>query len=174
MWKNVSLILFVLVLALSFSACSPFQEPGGPDGPAAQPTEDPGEISDQGSPLLTASGDSQQVVIHWQRSGGFAGICQEMDVFADGHAVLMDCGSSRLLASGDISTENRMALKNWLESYQEFNWTFKPPKGSADMFLDEFTFSGIGDQVPGERAQEDINQELAKLAQSLLQQPSDQ
>jgi hypothetical protein len=166
MLKNVSLIVFALTLV--FSACSPLQEPEEVDAP---PTENSPEPSAQDSSLLTPGGDSQQVVIHWQRSGGFAGICQEMDVFADGHAVVTDCETKRMLASADLSEQDRQMLKDWLESYQQFNWKFNPPKGSADMFLDEFTFSGVGDQAPVERLQENVNQKLAEIAQSLLQLP---
>jgi hypothetical protein len=166
MLKNISLIVFAF--ALSLSACAPLQAVEDPD---SRPTENSSEPSGKDSPLLTSSGDSQQVVIHWQRSGGFAGICQEMDVFADGHAVVTDCESNRMLGSGDLSEQDRQMLKEWLENYHQFSWKFNPPKGSADMFLDEFTFFGVGDQAAAERVQENVNLKLAEMAQSLLQQP---
>jgi len=167
MFKKVYFIVSVFILI--FSACAPIQEPATP---VSQPTEKSPIQSTQESVILTANGDSQQVVIHWQRSGGFAGICQEMDIFADGHTVIRDCGTDQVLASGNLPEQERVKLKDWLENYQQFSWKFNPPKGSADMFLDEFTFSGIGDQVPPEQTLEMVNQELAATAQSLMQQPT--
>lgn len=169
MLKKITLMAAVLILTLN--ACAPLQVPAESD---SRLTESPAQPADQESALLTESGDSEQVVIHWQRSGGFAGICQQMDIFADGHAVLNDCDSNRVLASGDLSEQDRQLLKNYLVSYQEFGWKFSPPKGSADMFLDEFTFSGIGEQPATGLDDEKINLELAEIAQSLLRQPSNQ
>ena len=167
MWKKSFLILFAL--SLIFNACAPVQDPVNS---GAQQTQDSQTQSTPKSDLLTASGDSQEIVVHWQRSGGFAGICQEMDIYADGHTVVRDCGTGRELASGDLSEQERVLLKDWLESYQQFSWKFSPPKGGADMFLDEYTFSGIGEQLLPAQREESVNNELASIAQTLLQQPS--
>ena len=95
-----------------------------------------------------------------------------MDVYADGHAIVMDCGSNRVLASGELPEQERLKLKSMLETYQQFSWKFNPPKGSADMFLDEFTISGVGNQLLPAQREESVNEELAKMAQLLLQQPT--
>lgn len=167
MWKKI--IVAFSGLAWILAACAPVQAPANS---GSQPTrETPTEIA-QESDLLTAKGDSQEVVVHWQRSGGFAGICQEMDIYADGHAIVKDCGSNRELASAALPEQARLELKSMLETYQQFSWKFNPPKGSADMFLDDYTISGVGNQLLPAQRQESVNEELANIAQLLLQQPA--
>lgn len=178
MWKKVIVALSGLIVIIA--ACAPVQAPVNsgsqptgetPTGTAQERGETPTETA-QESDLLTARGDSQEVVVHWQRSGGFAGICQAMDIYADGHAVVKDCGSDRVLASGELPEQARLDLKGLLETYQPFSWKFNPPKGSADMFLDEYTISGLGSQLLPAQQEENINESLAGIAQSLLQQPN--
>ncbi len=167
MWKKISII--AVGMTLLFSACASIQAPATPGGQVIRETP---TKSGQASDLLTASGDSHEVVVHWQRSGGFAGICQEMDIYADAHAIVKDCGTDRILASGDLPEQERLMLKDWLETYGQFNWKFNPPKGSADMFIDQYTISGVGDQRIPALQEENINQDLAGIAQVLLQQPT--
>ena len=167
MWKRVCVM--VIGLSLVVAACAPVQAPGNSGNPSTGGT--PAQTA-VGSDLLTANGDSEQVVAHWQRSGGFAGICQAMDIYADGHAVVSDCNSNRELASGELTEPQRQLLKGLLDNYQQFNWKFIPPKGSADMFVDEYTVSGVGSQLLPAGQNETINEGLASVAQSLLQQPS--
>lgn len=167
MWKKV--VVAFLGLALITAACAPVQ---APSNSGSQPTREIPTQTAQESDLLTARGDSQEVVVHWQRSGGFAGICQAMDIYADGHAVVKDCGSDRVLASGELPEQARLKLKGLLETYQQFSWKFNPPKGSADMFLDEYTVTGVGNQLLPAQQEENINDELAGIAQSLLQKPN--
>ncbi|HEY9089288.1 MAG TPA: hypothetical protein VIO36_14050 [Anaerolineaceae bacterium] len=118
------------------------------------------------TPALTQSGD-RPVVAVWQRSGGFAGICQRMFVYADGGYLLQDCVKNKALAQGQLSEGALQQVKDWTSQYQSFDWKVKLPPGSADMFNDQLSFTGQGLQAASEQQQEEMANALAEIAAEL-------
>lgn len=120
-------------------------------------------------PALTQSSDRPVVVI-WQRSGGFAGICQRLILYADGGYLLQDCVKNRALAQGTLSGDALAQLKDWSGRYQSFDWKRQNPPGSADMFEDQLSFSGQGSQAANAAQQEDMFNTLAETVTILARQ----
>lgn len=136
------LVLFIVLFILT--ACSP----------AALPEE--------ASPLL-AMPDVIRTVVEWRRSGGIAGICRQMTISSDAAFRLEDCRAESLLAEGMLPAAQWDTLSGWLQAYGAFQWRLLPPPGSADMFSDEFTFNGSGNETPSAETQKEINGFLVSL-----------
>ncbi len=120
-------------------------------------------------PALEQGGDSP-VVATWQRSGGFAGICQRLMLYADGGYLLQDCVKNRALAQGTLSGDSLSQLKDWIGRYQSFGWQKQNPPGSADMFEDQLSFNGQGSQAASAAQQEDMFNALAETVTILARQ----
>jgi hypothetical protein len=102
--------------------------------------------------------------IVWQRSGGFAGICQTLAIDAQQVYLLRDCSDNRLLKVGRHQDAQVLAQ---LTRFGDFQWQVKNPPGSADMFQDEYIFHGTGTELPSLEEQQQINEMLAVFAGSL-------
>lgn len=109
--------------------------------------------------------------IVWERSGGFAGICQRLTIQFDGTYNMADCINERTLSKGELSSQQWIQVSEWLQTYGKFEYRSQPPEGSADMFLDDYIFNGRGDQIPLIETQEEINMQLANLATELARAP---
>lgn len=110
------------------------------------------------------------VVVAWERSGGFAGICQRLVVEADGDYWLQDCRKETTLAEGRLSEDDVQHLRGWLEAYGPFTWRSTIPSGAADMFNDQLTFHGTGDQAPSDDEEAAIVDFIVNLVADLTRQ----
>jgi hypothetical protein len=117
-------------------------------------------------PALSQTGD-RPLVATWQRSGGFAGICQRLMLYADGGYLLQDCAKNKALSQGQLSADVLAQLKDWSGRYQSFAWKADLPPGAADMFNDELSFTGQGTQAATAQQQEDIFNALAETVAEL-------
>jgi hypothetical protein len=115
---------------------------------------------------------ADNAAVNWERSGGLAGICHRMIITMDGLYNITDCAQSRALAKGQLSPDQLVTLKEYLNRYQTYQWEAKPPEGSADMFNDEYTLYGQGEQTPSQEQQREINAYLAGLSQDLVRPTS--
>lgn len=144
------------VLALTglvfFSACSSAPTTSG----APQPTQ---------PPVGGSSGQTPGIV--WERSGGIAGICQKLTLHADGSYLLEDCTAGTQIAKGTLSAGQLDTLNGYLSRYSKIQWSSTAPAGSADMFNDQYTLNGSGDQTPTPSEETAINEFLANLAKQL-------
>jgi hypothetical protein len=106
-------------------------------------------------------------VIVWQRSGGFAGICQRLTINQDGSFELVDCIDEGLIADGTLSPAHWDQVSQILERYGEIQYAIIPPEGTADMFSDEVSIRGTGSATPTQEEQAAISEQLAQLASEL-------
>ena len=109
--------------------------------------------------------------INWRRTGGIAGICQELTIRFGGEYELADCANQHTLNTGRLAEEQWKQLDDWLNTYAVFEYKFVPPQDSADMFADTYTFNGKGDQIPSGSQEATINDFLAELATQLVKPP---
>lgn len=119
------------------------------------------------TPAQPQAGD-RPVVAVWERSGGIAGICQRLFLYADGGYLLQECIRNKLLAQGDLEPEALEQLKQWSGRYQSFAWKVNLPAGSADMFNDSLRFTGQGQETASEQEQEAMFNTLADTVAELV------
>lgn len=112
-------------------------------------------------------GLQSQAAMVWERSGGIAGICQQLVIYSSGAYVMEDCNNQQTIGKGRIPPSEWENLQSLLDQYDVFQWEFEPPEGSADMFIDRYTLNGNGESIPSEKVQESINETLAELAVQL-------
>jgi len=131
-------------------------------------------VNEEGSQFgLAQAGDSvepahvENPVVVWERSGGFAGICQQLMVYSDAAYVLIDCVSQDTISQGILAEEEMGFIRGLQTKYGTVEWKFNPPAGSADMFLDQYTLFGSGEEIPEQKIQEEINQFLSELVSKL-------
>ena len=104
--------------------------------------------------------------ITWERSGGFAGICQRLTVQPSATYVLEDCRQQKVIRQGTLPSPQRHRLQTqWLKRYGSFQW--RNSVRGADMFSDRYSFRGQGQQQPTALEQAALNQYLADLTQEL-------
>ena len=112
--------------------------------------------------------DTSAAVIIWQRTGGIAGICQQLSIFGDRRYEIEDCAGGKNLAAGELPEAEWVELRNYLVEFSAFEYTLVPPEGSADMFTDSYTFFGGGPKTPSEDTKVKINEFLASLVTQLI------
>ena len=105
--------------------------------------------------------------LSWTRTGGFAGVCQILNVYSMGTYWLRDCKSDEIVAQGVLSEGQQTYLNQLFERFGSFEWKPIPPAGSADMFIDQIRFYGTGSQAMSADEQQKLNDYLAKLAGEL-------
>lgn len=104
--------------------------------------------------------------ITWERSGGFAGICQRLTVRPSATYVLEDCRQQKVIRRGTLPTAERNRLQTqWLKRYGNFQW--QNTIRGADMFSDRYSFGGQDRQQPTALEKAALNQYLAELAGKL-------
>jgi hypothetical protein len=117
-------------------------------------------------PQVTLEPSAEAVI--WQRSGGIAGICQQLTVYGDRRYEIEDCANGESLASGELPEVGWLELRGYLVEYSAFEYNLVPPQGSADMFTDAYTFFGVGPRTASEETKAEINEFLASLANQLI------
>ncbi|HJW90649.1 MAG TPA: hypothetical protein VJ436_08415 [Anaerolineales bacterium] len=117
-------------------------------------------------PQVTLEPSAEAIV--WQRSGGIAGICQQLTIYGDRRYEIEDCASGARLATGELPEAEWVELRSYLVEYSAFEYNLVPPEGSADMFTDSYTFNGAGSRTPSETVKAQINEFLASLATQLI------
>lgn len=118
------------------------------------------------APAQPQTGD-RPVVAVWERSGGIAGICQRLFLYADGTYLLQECIRNKVLAQGSLDAQMLDQLKQWTGRYQSFMWQVELPSGSADMFNDSLRFTGQGTETASEQQQEEMFNTLAETVSRL-------
>lgn len=108
------------------------------------------------------------VAVIWQRSGGFAGICQRLIVYLDGGYRLINCVKEQVLGEGKLADADLAKLQKLQGQYTDFRWQSVPPSGSADMFTEELSFNGAGSTNLPKEEQQQLAEYVAQLAGSLL------
>lgn len=108
-----------------------------------------------------------QALIVWERSGGIAGICQRLEIHLDFTYIVSDCFTEETTSSGSLPEDEAAYLSGLIDRFRTFRYTLEPPQGSADMFSDQYNFTGDGAITPSQMEQEQLNEYLAKLANRL-------
>jgi hypothetical protein len=164
--------ILALVFILAFSACSqqtqttPFEVVTPISATATHPSGK--GLESQATPAVTIPAGTDTSILEWERTGGIAGICQTMLVNQDFTFQMINCASGKMIVSGELTSEQAGFVEDLQNRYDSFQWQFNPPPGSADMFLDRYTLFGKGTIIPSAEVQAAINQDLANLANELL------
>lgn len=135
-----------------------------PKGDVEVHTNKSGSAFRVASKPLQPSGESVPALV-WERSGGIAGICQTLTVYRDGSYQLENCKNNTLLDTGKLSPAQMSQLNNLLKSYTQSQWESQPPAGSADMFVDRFTFYGDGSKKVDPGIQGKVEQLISNVEQ---------
>lgn len=110
---------------------------------------------------------AQNPPIIWERSGGIAGICQQFTISFDGIYLLQNCRNNTILSQGVLPEGHMSYLTGLINRYSTFQWKSTPLPDLADMFLDQYTFYGQGDEVPTADQQQSLDEYLGNLASEL-------
>lgn len=112
---------------------------------------------------------SLSTVLTWQRSGGIAGICENLEIKADNTFTLTEC-SGAALAQGKLSDADAADLLKYVQQFAVIDWFSKQQPGSADMFNDHFILYGQGQEKPSDSQLEQFNEWISALAGRLKEQ----
>ncbi|MGA9192513.1 MAG: hypothetical protein WBZ24_12330, partial [Anaerolineales bacterium] len=143
-------------LALVIVGCGGSVQSSTPKGPPMEPSTTPYSL------LAPAPGS-----VIWERSGGIAGLCQELTLQADGSYVFGDSCRSAAPQSGQLPQDESDQLQAWLTAYQSFTWSTPNQPGSADMFSVTLRFQGTGSAPAPEAVQSMIVMTIGQWASNL-------
>lgn len=122
----------------------------------------------QAKPPITQVASESRDVIVWERSGGIAGICQRLTIQSTGSYSVEDCIRQQPLKKGQLSRSQFASLQGYLNRYNRFEWELPQTPNSADMFAENYTFSGKGRRSPSAKEKEAINSMLSQLTMQLM------
>jgi hypothetical protein len=105
-----------------------------------------------GDPLLAA----------WQRSGGIAGICEQMTLAASGAFTLQGCYAGAMPSNGQLPGELVAPLVEAAAQVAAFEWELPQAERYPDAFVDRFFFYGQGVQAPSAEQIESIRSLLTQ------------
>jgi hypothetical protein len=139
-----------------------------PQGELEVHTDRTGETYRIVQPDRSQTQEAAQMVLTWERSGGIAGICENLVVESDGSYRLgRDCAGAQVL-SGVVPVRALMLIMQWTTEYRSFTWESSPPAGSADMFMDRLVLTGQGTVSASEDEQSGIAGTVSRLVEDLL------
>lgn len=146
---------FVVCVAFVLSACG---------GGIVSPTPVPSEPTTTPWSLLTPASGS----LTWERTGGIAGLCQQLVIQADGSYELEDLCRFTPSQAGQLTQAQAAQLQSWLAAYRSFTWSTPDQPGTADMFQIKMQFHGTGDASAPDAIQSTIVQTVSQWASSLM------
>ncbi len=150
---------FVLVVITALlSACIRVSS-GAQPTPTTEPMPDSLEVFETGEALVS-----------WERSGGIAGLCQQMTVQKDGSYRILNCATNEVLAEGQLSSSDLDRLLELSRQTSTVVWQTPQVELVPDAFNDKYTLQGNGAELASPEEQKAMNEELAALAQKLLRQ----
>lgn len=135
-----------------------------PKGDIEVHTNESGSAFRVASQSVQPPGESVPAFI-WEHSGGITGICQTLTIYKDGSYQLENCKNNILLDTGKLTPDQLGQLNKLLKVYTQSQWESTPPAGSADMFVDRYTFYGDGTKAPDPGIQEQVDQLLSNVVQ---------
>lgn len=119
------------------------------------------------SDLLNSS--EQGLVFTWSRSGGIAGFCDRLMVFAEGQVLASSCKSGEANTAGRLTAEELATVNDWARRYGSFTFEQKDPATSDAMTID-LAFTGSGkDTAPA-----DLQAEMLDFAAQVYTEVSQQ
>jgi hypothetical protein len=122
------------------------------------------QIIEQGELVMVNTG----LIIEWHRSGGIAGVCDKLSVYADGRMEATSCKGDKVGSAiqGQMTAEQMLMLSTWVEKYQSFQSKQGNP-AIADGFQTEMMFNGTGQTPADTNTQKAIMQLSAQLLTQL-------
>lgn len=153
---HLKVALSVLILCL-LSACAGFEM----DVPI------PDNATNTPATVVEEDETEPTLLVTWQRSGGFAGVCQKMDILTDGAYTLTDCRLEEVAASGKLAPKDLDWLLEQASQVGSANWETPQTELYPDAFNDSYTFYGTGQNSLTSEELRSLDDELAALAQRL-------
>lgn len=91
------------------------------------------------------SDDAQRLAFTWSRSGGIAGLCDELHVYRSGEAVPSNCRTEQAapISTQWLTAEEMKRVYAWLDELKSFTWEQSDP-AAADALTLQVTFVGNG------------------------------
>jgi hypothetical protein len=151
-----------ILLLLFAAACSSTAGAAITTSPSPSAT-----LTSKGLPPPNPGPATDVPAIVWDRTGGVAGICQQLSIFRNGHFVLLDCKTGMVIREGQLTSEQLDPFTQVLDQYRKFTWEVTLPTDATDMFMDKYSFLGTGSAVAAADTQTEINVQLVDLANTL-------
>ena len=111
---------------------------------------------------------AESPLARWERSGGFAGICEQLIVDPNGRYRLGNCNEMPEF-EGYLEKSDLSYLRNLTRQYATIHWRNSPPANSADMFTDSYILQGRGREIASETVQKELAGYLELLVTKLRQ-----
>lgn len=119
------------------------------------------------SPTATAlPNDGNAPVLTWQRTGGIAGFCDTVRVFASGAFTVENCSAKPTTRSGQLDAAQRQQLTGWVNTFQSFSNGDGDPSTPAypDQMYVKTSFIGSGSTSASIEQMVEISNFVAGLA----------
>ncbi len=110
-------------------------------------------------------------VLAWERSGGFAGICQRLLVTASNQYTITDCRRNQVLKQGTLTDKQQQYIHDLLQQYGTIAWKTQPPY-NPDQFIDQFALRGQGGDTPVQEDLTAIDQYLGGMVTENMAAPA--
>ena len=121
----------------------------------------PVPATEAATPQASPSAATEISVLTWNRSGGIAGFCDEVTVYASGFAKVVNCKSATETAVFLTETQ-REQRDGWVKTLKPIDYTQSDP-ATADAMTVSLTFAGRGAQQADEKTIGLISQFAADL-----------
>ena len=104
-------------------------------------------------------------MVFWERSGGIAGICQQMTILPDSSYRIINCNNNEVVAEGQLDSPYKERISGLVTEFASLEWQTPQSELGPDAFLDKLILNVTGtSQADGDG----LDQELASMAQSLI------
>lgn len=158
-----NLAILILMFSIGLSACSQQTAITATVGVTPNPA-----TNSQPSGNGNVPTGSPTPIVKWERTGGIAGICQTMLINQDFTFRIDNCVSGQVINTGELNSGQAGYVEGLQNRFASFQWRSNPPPGSADMFIDQYTLFGKGSEIPSTAVQANVDQDLANLANELI------
>lgn len=146
-------LAFLLATALLLGPLRGFYARGSlltPPVPTAQPTRLPTGRSPSTPTLVPLS----NVGLAWSRQGGIAGLCERLELGAQGEVRYAPCNES--LRLGQLTPSELATYRDYLRRYASFEALMQDNAGGVDNLTISLRFGGQGGQLPSQAEQREI------------------
>jgi len=106
-----------------------------------------------------------EIGLSWQRTGGYTGLCQSLDISDQRTAHFAPCDEGKQLAL--LTTSERKQFDQYVQSYAPFTYQAQQEITSQGQFSLSIQFSGHGKAIPTEVEQERMVQWAGALYERL-------
>lgn len=109
---------------------------------------------------------AENVIFTFSRTGGFAGFCDRLTLYADGKVILTSCKGNRELHI-QLSPEQLQQMHTWVDNFAAYEFRYADPPNVADGMAIAWSFAGRGSQPLDETTLQEMQDFLGTLLSKL-------